>query len=253
MQLEGEHTSPARGVWRLAKHIVALTLSSPFRVLKSMVEIPAETARTARETRALPFSTAWLRLRRTSDIPEEKFVAKQVVTRPLAFLGSFETAWAADFSFGGLATTSDGFSNRVAQIEVSGQTLAVLASERKYGFCVSNIHFVFHFTRLGEAVRTKISEIGFQRFERGKFFGETGRGIDPLGFAQAVFRPGIVFLRRFHGIRSSADEERTLTERPQKEGQSQAHHSLHREVAQACSLCWRGRGAHLDTVLELVR
>ena len=55
MQLEGEHTPPACGVWRPAKHFVLLTLSSLFSLKKLVVEVLAETARTARETRAIPF------------------------------------------------------------------------------------------------------------------------------------------------------------------------------------------------------
>ena len=63
-----------------------------------------------------------------------------------------------------------------------------------------------------------------------------GAGVDPFNFRRAVFRPRIGFFRRYHVIPSSADEDKTLNERPQKVGQSRTYDSPHRNAAQACSL-----------------
>lgn len=108
-------------------------------------------------------------------------------------------ALTANFSGRGLATPGDRFRDRVAQIEVAGQTFHALAHETKYRFRVSDVHLVSHLARPGKAIGIKINEIGSQRFELGKLLGQAERVVGPFPFAQAVFRTKIVFSRRYHG------------------------------------------------------
>ena len=85
---------------------------------------------------------------------------------------------------------------------------------------------------LALSTRVKIGELGFQRFELGKFPDQNRREIGSFSIAQAVFRTRIFFARRHHVNLEFGRRGEGICERLQEEGQSPRYNSPVNEVAQ---------------------